>query len=840
MKKTILIILMVLMSLFTIYGASAATSDSVLNGWTLDDSGGFTSVVGVNALTNTGTGSVAGVSNQGRAFDGGGSDYLTAGAAMNGVKAFSVWFKPTNDIDATTSFNYLYQTGTSSNYMGLGTVSSGIADEVITFRVSGANDFYYWTESSTGTLSAGEWHLITITWDNANSNYRLYLNNTDIGLATKNNAPSEQTTYGAFVMGASSNSFDGDIDELYFYDTELSSGDVANIYTHLTYPFSTSGTNFTVTVTDSWDNSSLNNVSLVIDGVTYNNYTGNIVTTNILTNDSSTYNIFISAQDYFNYNATDVNVSESFQQQLNQSQIKFLGYDSVSNELIENINFTINGTKKLDNVTFSLKEYDGYLVEVDKDGFFDTSFYLNVSALDNYTYDFYGLYDAVFTVVPRDVLNNNTISGANITLSNSSYAYSGTFSGVENASFNITDGVYLLEIDAPDRVSYEGNVTVNGSEVFYAYMYAYNSLWVYAYSQETGNSIVSFNVSIQNNNYSYTNASSGGIAYFSDIVSGEYDVTVSATGYSSSTYSVTVTDNSFQTLNAFLSAATNTFIFTVKDKSSNSLIEGATITQKRFINGTLTTIESKDADITGRVQFTYTNGVEYTFVASEDGFETKTFVLEILFDNYNLLLTPVTVVNESVYFDDVSVSLVGSYFGNGTSWAAFEFDSPRGSLEDYWLTVSLDNGSSVTVSGSSATGSVLNASLLTLSPAFGDLALATLTYKSTLNAGNKTLSQVFVFTDWVARTGSLEALNDDLDNYSDFEKVVWSTIAIMLVMGIFGFIGLLVGETLVFGALGGVFGFVIAGLIGAIGWVTVGVVLFVLSIIIIGRVVSSG
>ena len=84
---------------------------------------------------------------------------------------------------------------------------------------------------------------------------------------------------------------------------------------------------------------------------------------------------------------------------------------------------------------------------------------------------------------------------------------------MNNASFNVVDGYYFLEVSGGNKVSYNDTIYVNGSisnVTEYVYLYSLNSLWVKAYSQETGSPILAFNVTVQNENFSY---SKNGVAY---------------------------------------------------------------------------------------------------------------------------------------------------------------------------------------------------------------------------------------------------------------------------------------------------------------------------------------
>lgn len=594
---------------------------------------------------------------------------------------------------------------------------------------------------------------------------------------------------------------------------------------------------------DYWDNSSINDFNVTLSSTTYGTTNGTLIISNLSIGTyyyNVTYltNYFNVTQDVStNLAANDTTYTEMVYPYA--SDIKFRAYELITGNEIS-ANFTLDSTTKTENESFYLST-GSYTVTTNSASYYEKNKSFNVSSLDNKTVSVTGLYDAKYFVSPRDVLNNNTISEANITISNATIAYTITVNNVTNSTFNITSGDYTLTITATNRTIYEENISISSGETTkYAYMYAYNSLWVYAYRQSDNVAIQNFNVTVSNATTQYTANGSAGVARLSLIPSGNYDVAISATGYVSANYVVVMTDNSFQTLNAYLSASTDTFIFTVKDKNTNGLIEGISITQKRFINSTLTTIASKTTDITGRTQFTYENGIEYTFIASGTGYESKTFTLEVLFNEYTLLLDPTIVVNETIFIDDVFILKKDYNFVNGSSWVAYEFNSQLGSLEYYNVTTILPNGTTTTTSGSSALGSTINNSIDATSALFGDVATVVLTYKSSLNNDEKVITHTYPFIDYAIGSGAAPHFKEATAGMSNLQKVFWSSIIIIFLIGIFGTVGIFLGDSLLLGSIGGIIGLTLVGLGGFINGVVVGIGIFIMTIFIVGRLVNRG
>jgi len=326
------------------------------------------------------------------------------------------------------------------------------------------------------------------------------------------------------------------------------------------------------------------------------------------------------------------------------------------------------------------------------------------------------------------------------------------------------------------------------------------------------------------------------------ILSGEYIVTFTSEGYSPSNYILTMNEGSHQVLNIYASsnATSESVIFAVYDTSSNAVLEGVLISQRKILNGSYVTIESKLSDISGRAQFTYFENIPYYFIASKDSYVDKEFSLTPLFSSYSVLMSPSSSSNSDVYTDDVVVSLIDYSLVNGSSWFYYSFFSPLGSLESYSVSVVLVNGSSFSSSGVVAVGSYINVSFPVSGVSFGDSALVTISYKSTLNSGVKSSSRVFLFSEWDDTDGGIASFKADIDGYSPIEKIFWLTIVILSLSSLFALFGFASGEYFVFASIGAIMGVVTGSVLGLINWVAGGFVIFLLVLFIIGRMINDG
>jgi hypothetical protein len=90
-----------------------------------------------------------------------------------------------------------------------------------------------------GTITDGNWHHVALTYDGSQdiSGFNLYYDNSNITILTiANNTPNNVSNAADFMIGARGTSsayglaFSGNIDEVSYFNSELSSTDITNIY----------------------------------------------------------------------------------------------------------------------------------------------------------------------------------------------------------------------------------------------------------------------------------------------------------------------------------------------------------------------------------------------------------------------------------------------------------------------------------------------------------------------------------------------------------------------------------------------------------------------------------
>ncbi len=145
----------------------------------------------------------------------------------------SFWFNPDADITTSTLKGVVGGDETSVQSIQLGgSWTNRFADEIVTLPTGAANTEYYWT--STGLdieqFESGVWYQMAFVWVSASTNYRLYINGTDMGLGTKEASPA-QVSYAALNIGQGlSVFFDGQMDEIGLWNESLNSSEMASLY----------------------------------------------------------------------------------------------------------------------------------------------------------------------------------------------------------------------------------------------------------------------------------------------------------------------------------------------------------------------------------------------------------------------------------------------------------------------------------------------------------------------------------------------------------------------------------------------------------------------------------
>mgnify|MGYP003123246344 CR=1 FL=1 len=154
------------------------------------------------------------------------SSYITSSYSGN-VSALSLWFKPNSAITASSSAQYIINFGGTWNGIGFGGFTSALTNELIV--VTDANIAGRSAYTSSGSISV-DWHHLLINW--SGSVYEIWLDGTNVQNATTGTPTLINAS--SIEIGRRSTSpnyyFNGEIDEVAVWDTNLTSCDIAGIY----------------------------------------------------------------------------------------------------------------------------------------------------------------------------------------------------------------------------------------------------------------------------------------------------------------------------------------------------------------------------------------------------------------------------------------------------------------------------------------------------------------------------------------------------------------------------------------------------------------------------------
>ncbi len=394
---------------------------------------------------------------------------------------------------------------------------------------------------------------------------------------------------------------------------------------------------------------------------------------------------------------------------------------TISNSTFTNTSNTTNGV-----ITFYVS--DGvYNISIEANNYFTETF-LNWNSSNDLTANLtyykarFKAEEKVIDYVTKEIVNNFTMYfyySDNDTLETTATSSAGNISAElsrNNTYYSIVDSVgYTLNnfsLNSYDDYTQSENIS----------LFPYNSINIHVRDEETNNLITSQIVNIQfstNDNQVNYNTNNGTLLVY-NLTPTNYLVKFNTSGYSIRTYSVTVSNQSTQSLTAYLTESISTVIFTIKDKSSLDTITDVSLTMYRFINTSWVPIESKYSDITGRVQVVYKTYTNYKFYLAKSRYEDFIFYLNpVLFSEYTIQMTKINIINATQDYNHISIIYAPKQFLEGSNNFTFIIQSPFGELINYGYNLTYPNGKTGNY-GTNALGSQLESTFTITTPSITD------------------------------------------------------------------------------------------------------------------------
>ena len=804
-KKIVFFALLLLPMLLSVPTVLGIDTSSVVSAFHLDNN--FTDVHSNKDLSNNGvtfSSSTLKLGTHSAYF--GGNDYLTypSGNFYFGIDSVSFWVKTPSS--APPSDNYFL-----NDYDGGGTDPSLNMlflrpDCDIKLRIRGGSYV-----GSNATFCDGSWHHVVV------NGYELVIDNKVIGTATDGG-------YGANGDMRIGGRFDntkyltGYIDEIVFFSGTLTSQNITDLYNSgsgLEYPFGSSATTTTWSIhaIDLYSDSNLSGVNVTFAAGCWNvtDATGFTTVTNQTSGCagiSGTLSWTATKNGYFSASGTVapnntatanmyegvVNITGIYrlvdQALLNASSdwsVETTGgktYNGNATDYPSNIYLT-NGTN-----TLTLQHAGDY---------YDKDFTVNITAPQATTTNVSGVYDAVATITAKNVFTNVTISNFTINASNTTYSYESSHSTTNGTLYlpTIQGSNLFLLIDAPGYAY--ANTTLNATNATPEHeflLYTMNSIYINIYDADTGLLITqNISVTVSGNTTEETKTTTTGHVYFDLLPDGVYNVKLSGSNYSLRTYSVTVAERSTQTLNAYLSAYTQTVIFTVRDDDTKNSIEGCSLSMYRLVNSSWNVVESKTSDITGRAQFTYTPNIKYRFVTTCEGYIDKEFYLDpIIFSSYNIDMEKTIVLPEDQDYYGVSVTFSPNYFENDKAYNfSITFQSPSGLLSIYNYSITYPSGNASN-SGNNAIGETFTTSFNITNATYPSYVVVNYSYNTSIGSW-RSFSYRYLVEETIPSHSILELRENDY-GLGDFTKALIAVGITIIVAGVAMVVNMMAGAVL--------------------------------------------
>jgi len=686
----------------------------------------------------------------------------------------SLWFK------STSSSGSVIITKRSNNINGEYYLEYGTS--TIKFRIyDGGIKYDYDEVVITGTFNNGNWNHIVFTADGSELKAYLNSNNEDTTSITSAMGNDNSELYiGRY--GGDSLYFNGNIDDVVIYDRALSSSEIEDLYN---YGFTEiSSDNFTVTAKDKWDDTDVNNITVTINGTTYTNTTGNTVTTDILTNSTTLYDITVEANDYFTENYNNYNVSSNLNAELAQNKITFQTKEIITNNTLSGVNYTIDGQTLTE---FPLSN-GTYNVTASKDTYYSITQEFNVSILEEKIITLEGMYNNIINLSITDT------EGADINT---------TWSNVVFGSGDVINGSAVIEsLQGNNFTLFLGGgdyfienvsaVTDSNYTLIEKSLFSKNQLYI-NFKQLSDQTTITdqVNYTIKSDDIEYSGSTTSGSVNL-EAIDGNYLITAESSSYEDSTYILDIPSSpSEQNISIYMRSneGLTPIQFLVIDNFDDE-VENAIVNVQRLINGTSYSIGQKYTDFTGSTIFNLDQELEYIIIASKSGYDTFTGTVTPSSTSYTLRINeqgaePQESIFENVYFD------TGYSYDNTTINFTLFVTSSNSGLQQYSVETVYD--------GSNYREQVLDSpsgGLVTLSFSFNSSVQSEfdVDYSFTYNNQIYSWTENYVVVD-------IDKYETDFSDMTTKTKVVVATIVMLLMIAI----GM---------AVGGVIGSYVGGIIG--------------------------
>lgn len=835
--------LYILIFLMTINFGLGALTDNITSYYKLDETSGTISLNSHNQTLN-GTmislNSVTGII---------GNAYNFSSTGTPRLNASTIATESAYDFDRTTAYTVSGWFKLSSNGFGTNNrivfnkADGGFAIGITLMFDTNNKLIWYHRDSGTGedsittvgTFTDTNFHHLVAVYDGSDSanGMKIYIDGANVSTTVVlntvsatilNNQPFIIGNFDPIVSPPTSFPMLGILDEVGVWKRNLSQAEITQLYNSgngLTYPFSTTVTNETLTLRSNYSNIALSNYSarVVASGAydkTFNDTAGTI-TLDVLQNDTRLFNITYTKGGWFNKTYNNVNISTAHTGYVEQSYINFSLRQQITNNSYTNYTIKLNGTVVCNTTTafcqITYPDAGFYLLNATPNNgveFHALNTNITISALQNETIYLY-THDHNVNIQARDSITNASILIYNVTsqsYNRTDVRTTGTTNG--NVSVDVIHDTYNFTVDAPGYALYNNvqNLTVTSEHNLTFYLQRTNGVAISIFNEANGSSLngvdVTVYVYIDNSTLVYTNVTNTSTISYYNLTAGNYTFRFEATNYAVKEYYVNVGNRSFQYLNAYMLQTSSSTIFTFLDQTNGNVIDGVNVIVKKYINGSLVVVSSLTSDITGRVQLSYQANTPYYFTCTKGDYDNKEFTLNpILFSTYTVKMTPsVSEVYEADY-SGVSITHTPQRLYTGqNNRLFFTFGSPAGKFVLYGFNVTY-NGTTNGTTGVNAYGEIIDAYININNARIGQTAQVQYFYTTSDGATNHYAFNMEIVGQTMNTNNTVLANKDQTYGLGLFERVFIITIILIIMAGagaLYG--GALIGSAIAIFILG--------------------------------------
>lgn len=652
--------------------ASAALTDGNVLYWKLDSSGPTQS----DATGNGNSGSVTGAS-------------WTSSGIVNGAYNFTGSSDVIQDTSPpiATSTSDSFSVGLLFSFDGTpGTAPvffqgvDGTSNDVFSCLFAPPNTFSCLIRDSGGTAHSDSYtwspdtgnHSVVLTFDNAANTMKGYLD----GVERVTASSSDVKVISILKMGNDKNGgnpIEGLGDEFSVWDRSLTPTEVSDwnetvLGDKIQYPYITPSTNASITAKNVYDDSSINNFSINISGDLYHTTNGT-VTTNILNNDTTLYDInFYNSTNFFNQTQNNYNFSASgdLEFETYQAIVKVSAQAKVSNDTLLAFGVT-SGTYSnntvLSNETTLFTDAGNLEFYLNgNSGWYSDAETKTITAL---TTNFIGLsnaYNYNLTITSKDSVSASSINNFSIDLLSNDYlGWVGESETTASGTivFSLINGSYNANFTSSGYETINSNITVTSDTSYQFNASEAPSINITIKDSETLNLITqNINIDILSPTKFQTNTTSTGNIFLTSVTTGLNKITFNTANYSKAVYYVTLVSDESSILTAYLTNETNTeeITFVIKNTEAE-LVEEVTMTFTKLVGTESITVTNCLTDVSGSCKVNLDQSTTYNILIEADDYTTRTISLEPTETSYTITLSPLSEVSFVTMTEFFSYSL---------------------------------------------------------------------------------------------------------------------------------------------------------------------------------------